>query len=136
MGPPSSASSILPLFQPQRSQLSQLVGCKYLHLSQSAACWVSWRTAMLGSCLGAHPSISDNDRPGASPSGSPVGLVTEPPFPQSLLHFCPYSSFRQEQFWVRVFDCGMATPSLTLMLCLFTGGGFYKFCLPTVGNFI
>ena len=30
--------------------------------------------------------------------GSQVGLVTGPLFPQSLLHFCPSSSFRQEQF--------------------------------------
>jgi hypothetical protein len=44
-------------------------------------------------------------------------------FPLSLLQFCPCSSFRQEQFWVRVFDCGMGTPSLHLKPCLSTGGG-------------
>jgi hypothetical protein len=50
--------------------------------------------------------------------------------------FCPYSSIRQEQFWVRVFDWGMAAPSLLLMSCLSTAGGLYKFPLPTVGCFI
>jgi len=44
-----------------------MVGCKYLHLSQSAASRASQRTAMLGSCL------------------------------QSLLPFCPWSSFRQKK---------------------------------------
>jgi hypothetical protein len=31
---------------------------------------------------------------------------------------------------------GIATRSLQLMSCLFTGGGLYKFPLPTVGHFI
>jgi hypothetical protein len=34
-----------------------------------------------------------------------------------------------------VFYCGMATPSFHLMPCLSTGGGLYKFPLPTVGHF-
>ena len=33
--------------------------------------------------------------------GPGIGL----PFLQSLLYFCPCSSFRQQQFWVRNFDC-------------------------------
>jgi hypothetical protein len=32
--------------------------------------------------------------------GSPSGAVSGWPFLQSLLHFCPCLSFRQEQFWV------------------------------------
>jgi hypothetical protein len=36
---------------------------------------------------------------------------------------------------VRVFGCGMATPSLHLIPYLSTGGRFYKFHLPTVGHF-
>jgi hypothetical protein len=50
----------------------------------------------------------------ASPwAGSQFGPVSGPPFLQAVLWFCPLSSFTQEQFWVRVFDCGMAThPSL------------------------
>jgi hypothetical protein len=35
-----------------------------------------------------------------------------------------------------VCDYGMATTSLHLMPCLSTGGGLYKFPLPTVGHFI
>ena len=37
--------------------LSPMVGCKHLHLSQSAAGRASQRTAMLGSCLQAEHSI-------------------------------------------------------------------------------
>ena len=31
------------------------------------------------------------------------------------------------------FDCGMASPSIHLMPCVFAGGGLHKFPLPTVG---
>ena len=41
-----------------------------------------------------------------------------------------------KQFWTRVFDCWMATPSLLLIPCLSPGGGLYKFPLHTVGHFI
>jgi hypothetical protein len=44
--------------------------------------------------------------------------------------------FTQEQFWVRIFDCGMTTLSLHLMPCLSTGGGLYEFLLSTIGHFI
>jgi hypothetical protein len=40
-----------------------------------------------------------------------------------------------ETILVRVFDCGMATPSLHLMPCISAGGGLYKSPLPTVGHF-
>jgi hypothetical protein len=36
----------------------------------------------------------------------PLGPVTGPSFPQSLLHFHPCSSFRQERLWVRFFPVG------------------------------
>ena len=42
--------------------LSPMVGCKYLHLSQSVAGRASQRTAMLGSCLQAQYSISNSVR--------------------------------------------------------------------------
>jgi hypothetical protein len=32
----------------------------------------------------------------------------------------------RKQFWVRDFDCGMATPSFCLMPCLSAGGRLYK----------
>jgi len=60
---------------------------------------------------------------GAFPwDGSQVGPVTGPPFPQSLLHFCACSSFRQEQFWVRVSKlsdaCHPQAPLLMKRTCL------------------
>jgi hypothetical protein len=74
---------------------------------------------------------------GTSPrSGSQFMPVTGTPFPQALPHFCSFSSFRKEQFWVRVFDYEMSTPSFYLMPCHFTGGRLYKFPLPTIGHFI
>ena len=48
----------------------------------------------------------------SSLAGSQFEPVTGPPFPLFSIFF-PCSSFRQEIFWVRVFDYGMATPSLT-----------------------
>ena len=56
---------------------------------------------------------------GMSPSaGYQFGLVTGPPFPQSVLHFCSFISFRQGEFWDRVFDCGMEMPFFHLMPCI------------------
>jgi hypothetical protein len=40
-----------------------LVGCKYLHLTLSAACWVFWRAVMLGPFLWALHSLSNSVRP-------------------------------------------------------------------------
>ena len=52
---------------------------------------------------------------GASPwGGSPVGAVTWPPFLQSLLYFCPWSSFREEYFRLRNFECGLVKQSLLM----------------------
>ena len=43
--------------------------------------------------------------------------VSRPPFPQGIFSFFfPCSSFRQKQLWIRIFDCGMVTPSLTRFL--------------------
>jgi hypothetical protein len=50
MGSPSSLSSF-PNSTTGILDSSTMVGCKYLCLSQSAACWASQRTAMLGSSL-------------------------------------------------------------------------------------
>jgi hypothetical protein len=50
--PSSLASSSFFLIQSQGSLASvHWLEVKYLHLTLSAACWASWRTAMLGSCL-------------------------------------------------------------------------------------
>jgi hypothetical protein len=61
---------------------------------------------------------------------------TNEPKMEFLLHFCPWSSFIQEQFWVRVFDCGITTPPFHLMPCFSNGGGLYKFPLTIVEYFI
>jgi hypothetical protein len=52
-GPPTwlpfSASSSFSLFQPQGSAASvHVVGYKYLHLTLLAACWIFWRTVLIG----------------------------------------------------------------------------------------
>ena len=127
----SSASSSLSLIQPQVSV--HWMGVQYLSLTLSAACWASPKAAMLGSCLYAHHNIINNVRPWTPTpwAGSQFGWITEPPTPLALLYFCSFSCFRQ--FWIRVFDCGMATPSRHSMPCLPSGDGLYKFPLPTVG---
>ena len=43
---------------------------------------------------------------------SKVGPATGWPFLQSLLHFCPCISFRQEQFWVKNFKDGLVSSFL------------------------
>jgi hypothetical protein len=96
------------------SSYCQLVGYKYLDLFQ----------------LHIGPFKESHDRPICKHTiesglglptwtGSQFGPVTGPHFPQTLLYFYSCSSFRHEQFWVRVFDCEMATPSLQLMPYLF-----------------
>jgi hypothetical protein len=44
--------------------------------------------------------------------GSQVGLVIGCPFPQSLLHLCPCTSYRQDTFWVEGFMDGLMSISL------------------------
>ena len=68
--------------------------------------------------------------------GFQVGLVTESPFFQSLLHFCPCISFRQEQFWVKKFEGRLVTLTLHWEPCLSIGGALFWFYFPTVGHFI
>ena len=89
---------------------SSMVGCKYLPLSQSVLVGFLWRqpcqapfskhiiASVIVSGLGVLPWV-----------GSQVGPVSGPPFPQSLLHFSPCNYFRQEQFFVRNFDCDLVT---------------------------
>ena len=95
-----------------------MVGCEYLHLTLSASCWVFLRVVMLGPlfCGLSIASVIVSGL-GASPyAGSQFGPVAGPLFCQDLLHFCLFSSFRQRQFWVRVFDCGWQPhPSLDVL---------------------
>jgi hypothetical protein len=46
---------------------------------------------------------------------------------------CSCISFRQVQFWVKIFEMG--APSLNWVLCLSTGYGLYRFSLYFVGYF-
>jgi hypothetical protein len=67
-GPPtgshfSSASHSFSLIQLGVSCFSPLVGCKYLHLTLSAACWVFQRAVMLGPFLWVLHSLSNSVRP-------------------------------------------------------------------------
>jgi hypothetical protein len=45
--------------------------------------------------------------------GSQDGPITGWPFFQSLLHFCPCISFRQEWFWVKNSEDGWLVPAST-----------------------
>jgi hypothetical protein len=112
-----------------------LVRCKYLLLSLSDAYWASQRAAMLG-CRYTIASVIVSSLGAAPWPGFKLGPVIGPPYAQSLLHFSPWRVFMQGQFWVRVFDCGMATPSIHLMPWFSTGGGFHGFPYPTVEYFI
>jgi hypothetical protein len=72
---------------------------------------------MQDSCLQAQHSISNGIRDWCCPTQPPwdrsqVGPITGQPFLQSLLHFCPCISFRQEQFWVENFVGELVSPSL------------------------
>jgi hypothetical protein len=89
-----------------------MVGCKYLHLSQSVAGRASPRhpfqapvyihnmVSVIVSGFGLHASDE-----------SQVGLVGWPFF-QSLHYFCPCISIIQEQFWVKSFEDGWVGPCL------------------------
>jgi hypothetical protein len=64
---------LLSLFQPFPnsttgfSSFSLLVGCKYLHLTLSAVCWVFWSVVMLHLFLWALHSLSNSVRPWGFP---------------------------------------------------------------------
>ena len=91
-----------------------MVGCKYLHLSQSAAGRASQRTAMPGSCLQAHQSISNCIRVWCpSMRWIPSWTGHWMAFPSVSLHFCSCSSFRQEQFWIKNSKSWWVAPSCT-----------------------
>ena len=135
IGPPfSSASSSFPLIQTQGSLTSvQWLG---INICFCLSC-------LLGLLEDNHANLLFVSTPQHSvrPWNLPLRWIPSwaghwTVFPQSLLRFCTFSFFRQEQFWVRIFDCEMATPSLYLMPSLFTGGGLFQFPFPTVGHFI
>jgi hypothetical protein len=71
---------------------------------------VSQRTVMLGKHNRVSLIVSDTSS--CLWYGSQVGLVIGCPFPQSLLHLCPCTSYRQDTFWVEGFMDGLMSISL------------------------
>lgn len=65
---------------------------------------------------------------------SQAGSVTAQPFPLSLVHFCPGTSFRQEQCLVKHFVDGLVSPFLHWGPWLNTGGGLFRLHVYTVGH--
>ena len=92
---------------------------------------------MLGSCLQVQHgfSISVKVWDKSQWDESQVGPVTGWPFLQSLLHFCPCTSFSLEQFWVKNFEDKLVTPSLHWGPYLSTGRDLFWVHLLTVGQF-
>ena len=92
---------------------------------------------MPGSCLQAHHSTSNSVRPLSLPlSWIPVWACHGTSFSLMLFSFFFLQFFQTGKFWVRASDFGVAIPSLHLMSCPSTGGGLYKFPLPTVKHFV
>ena len=70
-----------------------LLGCKYLNLILSAACWVFGRAVMIGLfCEHSTASVIVSGLGTFSWAGSYFGPVTGPAFPQAPLHFHPCNS--------------------------------------------
>jgi hypothetical protein len=104
----SSASSSLTLFQPEGTQPIGWVLSICICLSQMLVGPVRRQSYLAPICMHTIAKVIVSGL-GASPwDGSQVGLVTGPPFPQSLLKFCPCSSFWQVQFWVWMLAVGFA----------------------------
>jgi hypothetical protein len=96
-----------------------LVGCKYFHLTQKLVGPLGGLPCLAPVYKHMIASVIVSGLGASLWPGSQFESVTWPPFPQSLLHICPCSSFRQVQFLVRVFVCKMATPSLTWCLIFY-----------------
>jgi hypothetical protein len=127
---PSSTSSI-GVFD-----FSSMVGCKYLYLPQSAASRASYRTALLGSCLQAQHGINKSVRVWCLCMGwRPSWASHWWPFLKSLLHFCPWISFRLEHFWVKILKVGGWPHPSARGPCLSTWGSLFRFHLSTVEHF-
>jgi hypothetical protein len=92
---------------------------------------------MLVSCLQAHitASVTVSGPQGLPLSWIPILACNWTSFLSGSSPFLSLQFFRQEQFSVRAFNWGMATSPLYLKSCASTGGGLYKFPIPTIENF-
>ena len=91
-----------------------MIGCKYLPLTLSAACWVFWRAVMIGPFLWVLHNLSNSVRHW----GLPLSWI-----PLCACHWTfsssgssPFPSLQFFQIGIimcQSFDCGMANPSLT-----------------------
>ena len=91
-----------------------LVGCKYLHLTLSAACWVFQRAVMIDPFLWELHSLSNSVRPwDLHLSWISLWACCTTFFLSGSLHFHPCNSFRQEQLWVRDVTVGWQPHSST-----------------------
>jgi hypothetical protein len=111
------SSQLLPAFPNSTTGVScfcPLVGCKYLHLTLSASCWVVQRAVMLGLFFCEHSIASVVVSGfGISPwAGSHFGPVNGPSFTQVLLHFHTCNTFITYTY------IHTHTTQLFLLLCL------------------
>ena len=128
---------IFPYSNTRVSSFCPLVGCKYLHLILSAACWVFWRAIMMGPFLLAHHSLSSSVRPWGLPMSWIPGWacrwtsLSSDSSPFLSLQFFQSRTIMSQSFWL--WD---GNPFSHLMSSLSAWSGLYKFPLPTVWNFI
>ena len=115
----------------------QLVGCKYLPLILSVACWVLRSVAMLGPFLWVLHSLSNSVRPWDLPlSWIPfLGLSLDLLFLRLLSISIPVILSDRNNYGSELWLWD-GNPIPHLMPCLPARGGLYKFPLPTVWPFI
>jgi hypothetical protein len=90
-----------------------MVGCKYLHLSHSAACSSSETTAVQGACLQAQHSISNTDRFWCLPTGLMPNWASHwIVFPSVSAPFLSLLFFYTGMILGQKFEVGWAPPSV------------------------
>jgi hypothetical protein len=125
---PSPPSVLSPNSSIRVPVLSPMVGCKHPHLYRSGSGKASQETVGSSSCqeeiLGLVSSDGMDPQVGQSLNGLSFSICST---------FCPCTSFRQEQFWVKILEmCGWPHPS-SRGACLTSGYGYNKFSFPFVG---
>ena len=87
------------------SSFCPFVGCKYLHLTLSAACWVFWSAAIIGPFF--EPSIASIIVSGLETflwTGPQFGPFAKPSFPHAPFHFYLYKFFQIRTIMGKSFD--------------------------------